>query len=108
MKRTRLLTREQERAVRRAIRHGATRREAAHAAGISEWRLYLALREQELDIPPKRRGPRVGTKYRPRTEFIDIPEDEIYRRAAELRRERWTEADHEQKWNKGFRPSPPG
>lgn len=107
-RRRRLLTRDQERAIRRAIRAGATRREAAHAAGISEWRLYLALREQELDIPAKRRGPRVGTKYRPRTEFVDIPEAEIYARAAELRRERWTEADHETKWNKGFRPAPSG
>ena len=108
MKRSRLLTREQERAVRRAIRSGATRREAAHAAGISEWRLYLALREELSDIPPKRRGPPVGTKYRPRTEFVDIPQDEIYARAAELRRERWTEADHEAKWNKGFKPQDPG
>lgn len=107
MKRARLLTREQERTIRRAIRSGATRREAAHAAGISEWRLYLALREQELDIPPKRRGPRVGTKYRPRAEFVDIPEAEIYARAEALRRERWSEADHERNWNKGFRPQDP-
>lgn len=100
----RVLSREQERAVRRAVRQGATRREAAAQAGISEWRLYKALREQLTDLPPKRRGPAVGTKYRPRTEFVDIPPAEIYRRAAELRRERWTEADHEAKWQKSFVP----
>ena len=100
----RVLTREQDRAVRRAVRQGATRREAAAQAGISEWRLYKALREQLTDLPPKRRGPAVGTRYRPRTEFVDIPTDEIYRRAAELRRERWTEADHEARSVKGFSP----
>lgn len=102
MKRRRLLTREQERAVRRAVRRGATRREAAAEAGISEWRLYRALREQLADLPPKRRGPSVGTKYRPRQEFIDIPQDEIYARARALRDERWTQDDREARWQKGF------
>lgn len=100
----RVITREQERAVRRAVRQGATRREAAAAAGISEWRLYKALREQLVDLPPKRRGPAVGTKYRPRTEFVDLPQDEIYRRAAELRRERWTDEDTTAKSVKSFIP----
>lgn len=104
MKRRRLLTREQERAIRRAVRRGATRRQAADEAGISEWRLYRALREQLADLPPKRRGPRVGTRYRPRTEFVDIPQDEIYRRAAAIRVERWTEADAQSRWNQSFRP----
>lgn len=99
-----ILTKAQQRAVRRAVRLGATRREAAAEAGISEWRLYCAIREQLVDLPPKRRGPRVGTRYRERTEFVDIPQDEIYRRAAALRAERWTEGDHEVKWNKGFTP----
>lgn len=100
--RRRILTRAQERAVRRAVRLGATRREAAAEAGISEWRLYCAIREQLVDLPPKRRGPRVGTKYRSRTEFVDIPQDEIYRRAAALRAERWTDADYQAKTQKGF------
>lgn len=102
MSRRRLLTREQERAVRRAVRRGATRREAAAEAGISEWRLYRALREQLADLPPKRRGPPRGTRYRPRQEFIDIPQAEIYARAQALRQERWTQEDHEAKWQKGF------
>lgn len=97
----RILTREQERAVNRATRHGATRREAADAAGISEWRLYQAI-HAGLILPAKRRGPRVGTRYRPRQEFVDIPEDEIYRRAEQLRRERWTEEETAAKFCKGF------
>lgn len=103
MRRRRILTLAQERAVRSAVRRGATRREAAAHAGISEWRLYRALREDLTDLPPKRRGPRVGTKYRPRTEFVDIPQDEIYARAKALRESRWTEAERMAKWNKSFR-----
>lgn len=97
----RLLTREQERAVNRATRLGATRKQAAAEAGISEWRLYRAIHSGQIS-PAKRRGPRIGTKYRPRQEFVDIPEDEIYRRAEQLRQERWTEDETAAKFCKGF------
>lgn len=96
-----MLTREQERAVNRATRRGATRKQAAAEAGISEWRLYQAI-SGGLILPAKRRGPRVGTKYRPRQEFVDIPEDEIYRRAEQLRRERWNDDEAAARFNKGF------
>lgn len=85
----------------RATRRGATRRQAAAEAGISEWRLYRAI-AAGLILPAKRRGPRLGTKYRPRQEFVDIPEAEIYARAEQLRRERWTEDEAAAKFNKSF------
>lgn len=97
----RILTRAQRLAIERATLAGATRRQAAEAAGVPEWRLYQAIREG-LVAPAKRLGPKPGTKYRPRQEFVEIPEEEIYRRAAELRRERWTEEEQSVRFCKGF------
>ena len=90
-RRHRVLTVAQERAVRKAIRSGATRAEAAAAAGVSVKRVYRALHHELSDIPAGKHGPRPGVEYPEQPEFVDIPVEEIYRRAAQLRAERWTD-----------------
>lgn len=100
----RVLTVAQERIVRRAIARGATRAEAAKAAGVPEKRVYRALHLELADLPPGKHGPRPGVEYPPQPEFVDIPIDEIYRRAAELRRERWSEDEAAGRWNPRFIP----
>lgn len=100
--RKRVLTAREERIVRRALRDGATDREAGRAAGVSDRRLYEARKYELADIPRNKRGPRQDRVYEPAPEFVDIPVEEIYRRAAELRAERWTEEDHALRWNPGF------
>lgn len=102
--RERVLTVAQERIVRRAIRGGATRAEAAAAAGVAVKRVYRALHAELADLPPGKHGPRPGVEYPPQPEFVDIPVDEIYRRAAELRRERWSEEEAAGRWNQRFVP----
>lgn len=97
----RVITVAQQHAIERATRSGATRAQAARAAGVPEWRLYQAIRDG-LIAPAVRLGPKPGTKYRPRQEFVEIPEDEIYRRAAELRRERWSDDEQSARFCKGF------
>jgi hypothetical protein len=102
--RERILTVAQERVVRKAIANGATRAEAAKAAGVPEKRVYRALHLELADLPPGQKGPRPGREYPPQPEFVDIPVDEIYRRAAELRRERWSEDEAAGRWNPRFIP----
>lgn len=102
--RERILTVAQERIVRRAIANGATRAEAAKAAGVPEKRVYRALHLELADLPPGRRGPRPGVEYPPQPEFVDITVDEIYRRAAELRAERWSDDEAAGRWNPRFVP----
>jgi len=102
--RERILTVAQERIVRRAIANGATRAEAAKAAGVPEKRVYRALHVELSDLPPGQRGPRPGVEYPPQPEFVDIPVEEIYRRAAELRAERWGEDETATRWNPRFVP----
>lgn len=98
----RILSPFEERVVRRAIRRGATRAEAAAEAGIGVRRVYRALHHELSDLPPGRRGPRPGVIYPPQPEFIDIPVEEIYRRAAELRAEFWSEEETASRWNPRF------
>jgi hypothetical protein len=98
----RILTVREERIVRRELARGATDGEAGRAAGVSDRRLYEARKYELADIPRNRRGPRQDRVYQPAPEFVDIPVDEIYRRAAELRAQRWTDEDHVQRWNPGF------
>jgi hypothetical protein len=100
----RVLTAAQERIVRRAIAGGATRAEAAAAAGVPVKRVYRALHAELSDLPPGKHGPRPGVEYPPQPEFVDIPIDEIYRRAAELRAERWSEDETATRWNPRFVP----
>lgn len=99
--RSRVLTRAEERIIRRALRNGATDREAGRAAGVSDRRLYEARLNELSDIPRNRRGPRQDRVYRPPPEFVDISVDEIYRRAAELRAA-WSEDERQARWNAGF------
>lgn len=81
----RVLTPEQERTIRDAIARGASDAEAGRAAGVSARKFYAA-REAELsDLPRHKRGPRPGKVY---AEFLDLPIDEIYRRAFEIRSQR--------------------
>ena len=98
------LTLAQERIVRRAIRSGATRAEAAAAAGVAVKRVYRALHGELSDLPPGKHGPRPGVEYPPQPEFVDIPVEEIYRRAAELRAERWSAEEAAGRWNPRFVP----
>jgi len=100
----RVLTTAEERVVRKAIAGGATRAEAAEAAGVPVKRVYRALHLELSDLPPGKHGPRPGVEYPPQPEFVDIPVDEIYRRAAELRRERWSEDEAASRWNARFVP----
>lgn len=100
----RILTTAEERVVRRAIAGGATRAEAAEAAGVPVKRVYRALHAELSDLPPGKHGPRPGVEYPPQPEFVDIPVEEIYRRAAELRAERWGEDETQTRWNPRFVP----
>lgn len=100
----RILTADEERIVRRAIANGATRAEAAAAAGVPVKRVYRALHAELADLPAGKHGPRPGVEYPPQPEFVDIPVEEIYRRAAELRAERWSEDERASRWNPRFTP----
>lgn len=106
--RERILTAAEERIVRRAIAKGATRAEAAAAAGVPVKRIYRALHLELADLPPGKHGPRPGVEYPPQPEFVDIPVEEIYRRAAELRAERWSEDEQAGRWSPRFTPLPEG
>ena len=101
-RRRRVLTPDQERAIRSALARGMTDREAAALAGVSSRRLYDARLLELRDVPRNKRGPRPGRVYSPLPDFVDIPVEEIYRRAAELRAERWTEEERQARWNPGF------
>lgn len=98
----RVLTDEEELIIRRELAGGATDAEAGKAAGVSDRKLYRARLFELADLPRNKRGPRPGRVYPPQPEFVDIPIEEIYRRAAELRAERWTEEEQAARWNPGF------
>lgn len=100
----RVLTREQEIAIRKAIAEGATDDEARRAAGISARLLYAARNAELADLPRNKRGPRPGRVYKPHPDFQDLPVEEIYRRAAALRSERWSEEEQQRRWNPRFSP----
>lgn len=87
--------------IRREIAAGATDRDAATTAGVSARRLYAARLHELRDLPRQKRGPRPGRVYPPVPDFVDLPVDEIYRRAAELRTG-WTEEERQARWNAGF------
>ena len=97
----RTLTADEERVIRREIAAGATDRDAAAVAGVSARRLYEARLHELRDLPRQKRGPRPGREYPPQPDFVDLPVEEIYRRAAELRAG-WTEEERQARWNAGF------
>lgn len=99
--RKRVLTTREERIIRRALRDGSTDREAGRAAGVSDRRLYEARNHELADIPRNKRGPRQDRVYEPAPEFVDIPVEEIYRRAAEVRAA-WSEEERQARWCPGF------
>jgi hypothetical protein len=99
--RSRVTTRAQERIIRREIKSGATRAEAAAAAGITERSLYRALHIELSDLPPGRHGHRPDREYPPPTAFVDIDQDEIARRAAAIRAT-WSEEREREAWNPRF------
>lgn len=82
-----LLSPEQERAIREAWAAGATRDEAARAAGVSVGRIRQRLADQLADLPRPGRGAAGKRRASPPTE------QEIHERAAMLRRswppDRW-------------------
>jgi hypothetical protein len=100
----RVLTRREEQIIRRELRNGSTDAEAGKAAGVSARKFYEARLHELLDVPRNSRGPRQDRVYEPAPEFEDIPIEEIYRRAAELRAERWTEEERQLRWNPQFSP----
>jgi hypothetical protein len=101
-RRKRVLTVDEEAVIRERLAAGATDYEAGAAAGVSDRRLYEARRYELRDVPRNKRGPRPGRVYAPAPDFVDLPVEEIYRRAAELRAERWTEEERQARWNPGF------
>lgn len=101
-KRSRVLTPEQERIIRRELLRGATDGEAGKAAGVSDRKLYTARLHELADLPRNKRGPRAGRTYPPPPDLEELSVEEIYRRAAELRASRWTEEERQQRWNPGF------
>lgn len=103
--RKRVLTRDEERIVRRAIARGATDYEASQEANVSARRLYSARRAELADLPRQKRGPRPDRVYGPAPELEEIPVEEIYRRAAELRAQ-WSEEERRLRWSPGFSGEP--
>lgn len=99
--RRRVLTRDEERIIRRAIASGATDYEASLEANVSARRLYSARQAELSDLPRQKRGPRSDRVYGPAPELEDISVEEIYRRAAELRAN-WTEEERRLRWSPGF------
>jgi len=107
-RRKRVLTEDQERTIREALAAGATDEEARIRARISARRLYQARQAELRDLPRQRRGPRTGRVYMGHRDFVEIPIEEVYRRAAELRAERWSEDVRRARWNPGFSGDTPG
>ncbi len=89
----RVLTPEQEKAVRLAISRGATDAEAGRVAGISARKFYAARLAELSDIPRHKRGPRQDRTYEEPKEILDMPIDEIYRRAAMIRAARTSDRE---------------
>jgi hypothetical protein len=104
--RRRTLTRVEEATIRRELAAGASDEEAGRAAGVSARRFYAARLAELADLPRNKRGPRPGRVYEPHPDIEEIPVEEIYRRAAQLRAERWTEEEAAQRWNPGFSGPP--
>ena len=90
-----MLTREQERAVRRAWRAGATRDEAARVAGVSVGLIRQRLADQLADLPRPGRG-RPG---RPRSQPDDPTPDEIYGQLTAEIQARWSDEERNSKWH---------
>lgn len=97
------LTKREVRTIRAALRRGATRQEAACAAGVSVWRLYKARSQQLPDVPKGKPGPRPDREYPEPPEFIDISPEEIAIRAAEVRAT-WSEDEKASRWNAKYCP----
>jgi hypothetical protein len=87
-----LLTREQERAVRRAWRAGKTQAEIAADLGVGQDLLRARLRDQLADLPRPGRGRRGGRRA------SDPTEEEIYGRLTLLEQARWTDEERDAKW----------
>ena len=87
-----LLSQAQERAVRAAWAAGATRDEAAWAAGVPPARIRQRLEDQLRDLPRRGRG------FPGRPRFVPLTESEIASRAAAIRRgetlDRWPTSNH--------------
>lgn len=99
--RKRVLTTREERIIRRAIARGATDYEASIEAGVSARRLYDARLCELADLPRQKRGPRPDRVYSPAPELEEIPVEEIYRRAAEVRAA-WSDEERQARWCPGF------
>jgi hypothetical protein len=97
--RPRLLTPEQEAAVRAAWASGATRDEAARAAGITVDLLLIRLKDQLADLPRRGRG---GLHRRPTP---DPTEEEIWGRLTAEIQDKWTDEERAAAWN-GSRREP--
>jgi len=80
----RLLTAAQCRTIRKALTSGATRDEAAFAAGITRRLLDTRLRDQLADV-------RVGQGRRPAKKRGHDPTPEEIARTAEIIRSRWSD-----------------
>lgn len=89
-----LLTRDQERAVRRAWRDGATRDEAARVAGVSVGLIRQRLEDQLRDLPRRGRG-RGGRRGPPR----DPTPEEIYGALTASLQAQWTDEERDAKWH---------
>ncbi len=87
-----LLTRDQERAVRKAWRSGATRDEVAMAAGVSPGLIRQRLADQLADLPRRGRG-RGG-----RRRSADPTPEEIYGRLTAEIQATWTDEERDAKW----------
>lgn len=87
--------------MRAVIAAGGTDLAACRAAKVSARRLYAAREAELADLPRNRRGPPVGVRRR-LSEWLDIPQEEIYRRARELRETWWTEEERARRFNPRF------
>lgn len=87
-----LLSRSQEREIRRAWLAGATRDEVARAAGVSVGLIRQRLEDQLADLP--RRGRGGGSSRR----VTDPTEEEIYGRLTVAIQATWTEEEREAAW----------
>lgn len=86
--------------MRRIIKAGGTDFMACRAAGISARKLYAARMQELADLPRHKRGPKVGSS-RSYLEWEDLPQEEIYKRAA-LLREGWSEEEKMRRYNPRF------
>jgi hypothetical protein len=86
------LTRDQERAVRRAWRAGATQAEIAAALGIGLDMLRARMREQLPDLPRRGRGRGGGRRT------SDPTPEEIYGRLTLIEQASWTDEERELRW----------